>query len=285
MNITASGLYYGLRTGSTDVFVTTLSAPTRDARRATVRYPGRNSAPAWSPDGAALAYLSRRGSENFGQESRTIVIRRLDSEDERELQVKLAHMERVRWSPDGKTLLVSGSDNKSRGGLYLVDVESAEVKPFAAEPGASFRGFDATWSKDGKSVYYLHSSGEVRRRETSTGSESTLYRGAELRHIAASPDGKWIAAGSGGKSLVLIPAAGGEARILPFEGLTEIEWGGDLVAGKSAGLWRIPLDAAPPIQIDSPGNRDSGFSLHPDGKRVALTAGDSKSEIWVLPLR
>ena len=79
MNITASGgLYYGLRTGSTDVFVTTLAAPTRDARRATLRFPGRNTAPAWSLDGAALAYLSRRGSENFGQESRTIVIRRLD---------------------------------------------------------------------------------------------------------------------------------------------------------------------------------------------------------------
>jgi hypothetical protein len=67
--------------------------------------------------------------------------------------------------------------------------------------------------------------------------------------------------------------------------LTELEWGRDLVAGRSAELWRIPVDGAPPVKIDSPGNRDSGFSLHPDGKRVAMTAGDSKSEIWVLPLR
>src|SRR5882672_5975734 len=210
MNITASGgLYYGLRTGSTDVFVTTLAAPVREAKRATLRFPGRNTAPAWSLDGTTLAYLSRRGSENFGQESRTIVIRQLDSEDERELPVKLAHMERVRWSPDGKTLLASGSDNKGRGGLFLVDVDSGAVKPLAVEPGASFRGFDAAWSKDGKSVYYLHPSGEVRKRETS--GESTLYRGAGLGHIATSPDGRWIAVGAGGKSIALIPAAGGEA--------------------------------------------------------------------------
>src|SRR5712692_7132686 len=68
------------------------------------------------------------------------------------------------------------------------------------------------------------------------------YPGAGLRHVAASPDGKWLAAGVGGKSVALIPAAGGEARILPFEGLTEIEWGHELVGGKAAGLWRVPLD-------------------------------------------
>jgi hypothetical protein len=34
-----------------------------------------------------------------------------------------------------------------------------------------------------------------------------------------------------------------------------------------------------------PGNRAAGFSLHPDGKRVALTAGRSQSEIWSLSLR
>jgi Tol biopolymer transport system component len=286
MNITASGgLYYGLRTGSTDVFVSTLAAPARNAKRATLRFPGRNTTPAWSPDGASLAYLSRRGSENFGQESRAIVIRRLGSEEERELPVKLAHMERIRWSPTSRALLVSGSDNKGRGGLFLVDVETAAVKPFAVEPGAPFRGFDAVWSRDGKSVLYLHPSGELRKRETETGHESTLYRGAGLSHIAASPDGKWLAVGEGGKALVVIPAAGGEAKTLPFEGLTDIEWGHELVGGKGPELWRIPLDGGLPVRLDSPGNRDSGFSLHPDGERLALTAGDSKSEIWVLPLR
>ena len=46
--------------------------------------------------------LSRRGSENFGQESRAIVIRSLERDDERELLPKLAHIERIRWRPDSQ---------------------------------------------------------------------------------------------------------------------------------------------------------------------------------------
>ncbi|MBI3696855.1 MAG: PD40 domain-containing protein [Acidobacteria bacterium] len=286
MGITAGGdLYFGLRSGGTDVFIAKLGEPARTARRATLRFPGRNSAPAWSPDGAAIAYLSRRGSENFGQESRAIAIRSLDSDDERELLPKLAHLERVRWSPDGNSLLVSGSDNKGRAGLYIVDPKTATVQPLVSESGASFRGFDGVWSRDGRSVFYIHGDREVRSRAVGAGRESTIYRGARLRHLAASPDGKWLAAGIGDNSIALVPTAGGEPRMLPFHGLTELEWGRELVAGKGAELWRIPLGGEDPVKIESPGNRDAGFSLHPDGERIAVTAGNAKSEVWVLPLR
>jgi Tol biopolymer transport system component len=286
MSITSTGdLYYGLRTGSTDVFVTTLADPTRNAKRATLLFPGRNTAPAWSPDGKVLAYLSRRGSENFGQESRSIVIRHLDSEEERELLPKLAHLEKVRWSPDGKALLVSGSDNKGRGGLYLVDPETAAVRPLITEPGSSFRGFHAVWSKDGKSVFYIHPSGEVRQKDIATGRESLLYREKQLHHIAASPNGEILAMGAGNKSIILISTTGSDARAIPFEGLTELEWGRELLAARGVELWRIPLEGGSAVKLDSPGNRDPGFSLHPDGERLALTAGNAKSEIWMLPLR
>lgn len=285
LGITAAGdLYYGLRSGSVDVFTTTLAEPTRDARRVTLRFPGRNTAPAWSPDGAAIAYLSRRGSENFGQESRAIVIRRVDSEEERELLPKLAHLERLRWSPDGKTLLVSGSDNKGRGGLYLVDARTGAVRPLLAESGAPFRGFDGAWSRDGQTVFYIHSDSELRSREVEGGRESALYRGARLHHLAVSPDGKRLAVGVGDKSVALVPVAGGGPRLLPFDGLTELEWGRDLVAGRGAELWRLPLDGRAAVKLAAPGNRETGFSLHPDGERIALTAGNARSEIWVLPL-
>src|SRR3954447_22118765 len=95
---------FAVRTGETDVFVSTLSTPKTDARRASARYPGRNVSPAWSPMGRMLAYLSRGGSETFGEESRAIVIASIDSGDERELLPALAHMERVQWSPDSAFL-------------------------------------------------------------------------------------------------------------------------------------------------------------------------------------
>jgi len=285
MGIAASGLlYYGLRSGSVDVFVTTLANPTHDARRATARFPGRNRAPAWSADGMTLAYLSRRGSENFGEESRAIVLRRLDSDEERELAPPLAHMECVRWSPDGKTLLVRGSDNKGRGGLYLVDAVTGALKPLVTQAGAPFRGFDGAWSADGRSVFYIHSDTELRVREVDTGRESALYRGHQLRHLAASPDSTQVAVGIADRSIGLIPIRGREPRILPFAGLSELEWGRDLIAGRDAELWRIAVDGAAPVKLKSPGNREAGFSLEPNGERIALTAGKAKSEIWALRL-
>ena len=285
MAIAADGrLFYGLRSGSVDVFVTTLADPARDARRVTIRYPGRNRAPAWSKDGMALAYLSRRGSENFGEESRAIVVRRLDSDDERELLPELAHLERVQWSPDGKSLLVSGSDNKGRGGVYIVDAASGVVKPLASHAGAPFRGHDAAWSSDGRSVYYIRADKEVRGRDRESGAESVIYRGDKLRHLAASPDGRLLAVGIADRSIGRIPLRGGEPRVAPFAGLSELEWGRELVAERGAELWRIPVDGGAPVKLKSPGNREAGFSLEPRGDRIALTAGDARSEVWVLPL-
>ena len=288
MGITTGGeFYYGMRSGSTDVFVTTLEAPARDARRATLRFPGRNSSPEWSADGKSLAYLSRRGSENFGQESRAIVIRSLEAgvevEAERELQPKLAYIGRARWAPNGKALLASGSDSKGRGGLYSIDARTAELKPLVVETGAPFAGFEGVWSPDGASIFYIHGS-ELRSREIASGREMALYRGGPLGHPTVSPDGKWLAIGSGA-SVLLIPAAGGEPRTVSFEGLTALEWGRALIAGRGAELWRIPIDGGTPVKLNSPGNRSGGFSLHPDGARIALTTDDVKAEVWAVPLR
>ncbi len=286
MGVTAAGdLYYGLRTGSIDVFVMPLGGPAQAAARVTLRFPGRNSAPAWSADGRAIAFLSRRGSENFGEDSRAIVIRRLDSDQEQEVLPKLAHLERVRWSPDGSVLLVSGSDSKGRGGLYLVDPQTAAVRPLVSEPGAPYQGFEAVWPAGGGAVLYLHGETELRRREVPSGRESVVYRGEGLGRLAASADGTLAAIGAGGKKILLISLETGETRAVAFEGLTELEWGRDLVAARGPELWRIPLDGGPPLKIDSPGNREPGFSLHPDGKQAALTAGSLRSEVWVLPLR
>ena len=260
MGIAANGRYiYGVRAGETDVFITTLNAARADAERASVRYPGRNVNPAWSPDGHQLAYLSRRGSENFGQEARAIVIRSLDSGEERELLPHLAHMEQVRWSPDSASLLVSGSDGKGRAGLYIVDAHSAAVTPVVREADAPFRGYEGAWSAKGKSVVYLRGS-EARSRSLTTGEETVLHKGAELHHLVASPDGKSIAFVSGTSTIVI---AGDMPRTIPCDGVTELEWSRDLIAAKGVELWRIPLDGAPPVQLDTPGNRKPGFSLHP----------------------
>jgi hypothetical protein len=105
-----------------------------------------------------------------------------------------------------------------------------------------------------------------------------LYRGSDLQHLAASPDGKCFAAASGGQSIVLL--CGGKTRAIPISGVTELDWSHSLIAAKGPELWRIPLeDGAAPVQLDTPGNRRPGFSVHPDGNRIALTVSDARSEV------
>jgi dipeptidyl aminopeptidase/acylaminoacyl peptidase len=276
LGITDAGeLYLGVRSGQTDVFVTALGAPAGKAMRATLRFPGRNTMPAWSADGKRLAYLSRRGQENFGQESRVIVVRNPAANEERELAPKLAHIERVRWSDDGRTLLAAGSDGKGRSGLFLVDASTAATRPLVAEPDGPFRGFEAVWGA-GDTVYYIYAEREVR----STKGAKPVYQGKALRRLAISPGVKALAVADADGKIAVLPLDGGPVKTLHLKGMTELEWGRDLIAANGDGLWKLPLDGAAPERIPAPGNRLPGFSLHPDGETVALTAGDRRSEVW-----
>ena len=135
-------LIYGLRTGSSDVFLADVTNITKTARRASIQFPNRNLAPSFSPDGKRLAYLSRRGTENFGEESRAVVIRTLNTDEEQEQPVKMAHLDRVKWRADGQALLLSGSDGKGRGGLFEYDLATRKTKPLQAEIGGPYKGYD-----------------------------------------------------------------------------------------------------------------------------------------------
>jgi Tol biopolymer transport system component len=169
MGITRSGAYYyGLRSGRTEVYVAewdpVAGKLTGKAQLASPRFQGGNGSPEWSPDGKYLAYFSRRGSENYGQESRIIVVRSLVTGQERELSPKLAHLESLRWSPDGRFFLVSGSDRRSRGGVYRIDGQTGEATPIVQDDDATFRGLEGEWRGDGKAIFYVHESGGTELR-------------------------------------------------------------------------------------------------------------------------
>ena len=301
--------YYALRTGGSDVYTATLDTVTGkligEPAKVQGRLMGANRAPAWSPDGQYLAYLSRLGTENYGQEYRAISIRDVTTGEERVVAPKLAFVSRLRWSPDGRSLLLSGSNARGRAGLYRLDLEGGEVSPLVHEPSADFRGVEGAWSAAGNKVFYIadedaHSS-LLHAHDIEAGESSQIYRSsppARLRFLARSPNGRSLAFTSVGteddpaEAVLLIPAEGGDARPLlrsPTGGITGVTWTADgkhlLVSAEgkpAAGLWRVAIDIGHPERLEISFPREGGLSLHPDGKQVAYAVGTEQSEIWVM---
>jgi len=252
LGITSAGrLYYGLRTGASDVFLASVDSIASTAKRVSIRYPNRNLAPSFSWNGKRLAYLSRRGTENFGQESRAVVIRELDTDKETEIPVKMAHIERVAWRRDDQGLYLSGSDGRGRGGLFAYDFETGRTRPVVAEIGGPPKGYE----------FYVVAAGLI------------YVDGAIVRDEQRSEKGPLSGLGSmlSGRPI----DAGGVVEWLPS---VKTLFG---VRGNRLVRFGEPDEQSYPL----PGNRQPGASISPDGLTIAITAGRESQEIWALDVQ
>ena len=273
-------LIYGSRQGNIDV----LMAGTTELetfQRVSKLFPGLNSNPAFAPDGKTLAYLSRRGTENFGQQARVIVVRDPKG-GELELLTRLAHVESVHWSPDGTQLLASGSDRLGRCGLFRLDPTSKELQQSNAvvvDEAAGFRGFEGIWI-DG-AILYLKNGQELHRKMLDAQStDEVLYKAPAtgvLRGLAASADGATIAVGYA-NGFVGVRRNGVMAlRKSPVNTVTEVHLAaGNLFIGDGHELWKQPLDAGAAVRVGPVG----GVSISQNGERIAFTTGAIETGIW-----
>jgi len=248
MGVTRAGaLVYGARTGATDVAVASGGgAPEVLATRT----PGRNQSPAWSRDGLQLAYLSRRGAENFGLASRVIVVRDLETGLERDLPARLAHVESLRWSPDGEWLLAAGSDGKGRSGLFRVRVRDGLVKPERVVETADYHGVPGDWRPDG-----------------------SVFVDAGVRALAVSRSGTVARAWPD-------RVEAGE-RSWPLGNATWLEWAGERLLAAGGGK-AFALSAAGWQELRWKDYDGGPFSAHPEGRRVALSVGRIRQQVWMI---
>ena len=272
---------------------------------------GSNLSPAWSPDGKYLAYTSQRPNVPNDVQSKVISIRSLESNEEREISPPLKYFIRPRWSPDGKSILVCGWESfgkTGRNGLYQIDVQTGDATSIVTGNITK-----AEWSPDGKSIYYLLpdrviKSDRILMLNLENGHKAELFRAnaRSVQNLAISPDGErlafsWHDTGTSAVSLKVMSTAGGEARellrvqepeFIPIGFREALVWAPDgryvlFVKGntslKEEELWRIPSEGGEPEKLGLAMERISSPRFHPDGKRIAFSAGKVwRTEVWVM---
>jgi len=309
LGITRNGkLYYGISTGLSDVFVAPIDPATgkvlAQPAKAVRKYETFNSTPDWSPDGQFLVCHSSRGKA--ANESPVLLICSMQTKEVRELNPKTPEgrlMPYLRWSPDGRSFLGIGRDEKGKvGALLSVDAQTGEYKVLARPDS----GVDGTgniiapdWSPDGN-IYFIRIGNEFRRLfrlEPETGVEKEIHRFPKASGpywIASSPDGRHLALHAEGK-IKILSCDGAESRELTEadSGLV-LAWmpdGENILFGKPQDgskdvveLWIVPVSGGEPQKAGLSMSRLMLLRVSPDGKSIAFTASEQpeKSEVWVM---
>ncbi len=309
--------YYSVQSGMPDVYTAALDLGTgkfqAPATKVAQRFVGTNFTPDFSPDGKNLLYLSQRGRSAFGVGSRVLVIHSLESGEERVLAPKLP-FHRIhsvpRWSPDGRSILVTSRDLKGGQGCYRIDTQTGEATSIVQRtPSSGGKLRLAVWSADGKAILFQRGASLV-LRDLDSGRENVLYSCDHIHAWSLSPDGRQLAltvpsddqaknsTPASSNVLLVMPATGGQTRELfrvpAKEEITAVVWtadGRELLFCKVSGprnlqeeLGRIPADGGRPraLALDLTGKQLTSLRFHPDGTRIAFTAGERKEEVWVM---
>ena len=319
LGFTRDGSYYYTRTRwSNHVYLTTFDLATDKLGKPEklVSNVGYDTSVAWSPDGQYLAYV-------FGDRYDIAVgVRSRETSEERRFQVNMtrlgSHAVQPQWSPDGRFLLAQGREPNYRQGLYRIDARTGQVTPTVQTE--TYCPPDCVewpvWARDGKLMFARWTKPWPGRtivvQDLETEREKELYRvvaPAGVAHLAVSPDGQrlafvWWDTEKGEAALKVIPTAGGETRELvklpkpelsgygqPIAALAWTPDSRDLIYAPSTigqrrfELWRVSATGgeAENLGVAMEGLLPYGLSVHPDGRRIAFTAGTPvRWEVWAL---
>ena len=293
LGITSGGaLYYAERQGRDDIYTAALvrGTPTRLIEK----FIGRNSAPAWSPDGRLLAYCSNHES------ALDIVVRTAATGSERVFSGTLLDLRPgLRWMPDSKSLLVIAKDPPAGAVFSLLDAATGSLRPIAR---STLTSASLAVPPDGRS-FLVAGSGVIRAYDVATGESRDVFTsppGWILRNLTVSRDGSTLAFSVSHPALdrtviYTLPAAGGEPRevtrmkeAVTREGLAWTPDGRYLLFARSASptqaeLMRIPAEGGAPESTGLSGRGLSLLSIHPDGSRLAYSLGQYfQVDVWAL---
>ncbi len=196
-----SDYVYEKLTGEKGIFSTRIAYVTKAATRFTLwvaDFDGENAqlamaspepiiSPAWSPNGAELAYVS------FELRKPEIYAHIVASGRRRLLASFRGSNSAPAWAPDGNQLVATLSRD---GGSQLYAIPAAGGAPRRLTQSASI-DTEPAFSPDGKSIYFVSDRGGAPQiyRMSPTGSniERVTFTGSYNISPALSPDGRWLA--------------------------------------------------------------------------------------------
>jgi Tol biopolymer transport system component len=240
----------------------------------------RARAPRWSKDGASFAYLLE------GQ----IAIRSVATGITRTLPLRLGYKWTYDWAPDARKMVFRANGVDGVQGVYLFDVETADIRRIAHAQAAAVGYYFPQFSAAGEAIGYCREYfangpepgvSAVVHRSLVTDAETVVLRSsrAEAGKVVLvnakaprsgcgiSPDGRYMARLGPGSVLSVTDLSSGEGREVfrstapnAFSARDGIHWMPDsraLVAnviggkpGAPRAIWWIPIDGRPAHPID-----------------------------------
>jgi Tol biopolymer transport system component len=266
--------------------------------------------PAWSPDGAALAYCSDDGgySKLFLKDLDTGEIRQLTDGEQDDIQPA--------WAPDGRSLIFVRANTASgklepsealtgeyeEGDVWSLDLESGSAARILADafnpafaPDGSRIAVETSWAGP-RRIWTTDARGRNPKQITTADSEAIHHT-----RPSWSPDGKRIVYQHEEKTKFDIRVAettSGDVVTVTDDLYLDLDplWSpnGEFIyvssyRGGGLNIWRIPVepDGRPtgaPQQLTTGAGQDIQPSLAPDGSRLAFTVLLQNADLWGLPV-
>lgn len=305
-------LLYTTLTGMQDVSVARLEARSgkvSDPVRISDRTPGANRTPAYSPDGRSLAYVTAQPSR--GDEHILVTIRDVSSGNERQIEVDRAapYLATLSWHSSGSSLVLQFRDVGDKNGIVVVDSKSGHATVLR-EIGGVRNPMNPAFSPDGKTLYRIHrpwpdGKFAILADDITSGATREVYSTpVGIRSMALSRDGSTLAFWAVGNSqdradLLTIPVSGGQpTTVISLVASNPAVTAGIAFSPDSRWIYYVVADgsaASAPnrlVRVRTAGGQqeDTGISapqlsnpsIHPDGDRIAFSAGARTEEVWAL---
>lgn len=302
-------LYYTLQVGLVDVFQATVDwtrEPAFEAPRP-VAPPqvGSKINSDWSPDGRSLVYVLLPHAGAGAARGRRLSILDVHTGAIRLLNPPLSYYAFPHWSPDGRSIMVQGTDLASRRGLYLVDPQTGTIEALVVGGSAAPEIGAAAWGLDARTVLFARQKVGLVALDLETRVERQVfdYASEGITTITPSPgfklsrDGRSIAysayrknAARANETVLRVKDFGQRTRDVVVANLRFEDWTPDghvlftqyVPNSNRMTLWRVPATggAALPVGLELIGLRSIG--VHPNGQRITFTSGFPGNELWAL---